>query len=133
MTDNTQKKIILVVEDNPLNMKLSGDLLELNGFEVLKASNGQSALEALKRNTPDLILMDIGLQDMNGFEVYRKIREDERLNSVMVVALTALAMKEDEDKIKAAGFNFYITKPIDTKNFIKTIKEILLKVPSSFR
>ncbi len=133
MTDNSQKKIILVVEDNPLNMKLSGDLLELNDFEVLKASNGHSALEALKRNTPDLILMDIGLQDMDGFEVYRKIREDERLNSVMVVALTALAMKEDEDKIKAAGFNFYITKPIDTKNFIKTIKEILSKVPSSFR
>lgn len=133
MTDNSQKKIILVVEDNPLNMKLSGDLLELNGFEVLKASNGHSALEVLKRNTPDLILMDIGLQDMDGFEVYRKIREDERLNSVMVVALTALAMKEDEDKIKAAGFNFYITKPIDTKNFIKTIKEILSKVPSSFR
>ena len=133
MTDNFQKKIILVVEDNPLNMKLSGDLLELNGFEVLKAPNGQSALEILKWNIPDLILMDIGLPDMDGFEVYKKIREDERLNSVMVVALTASVMKEDEVKIKAAGFNFYITKPIDTKNFIKTIKEIVSKVPSSFR
>ena len=122
---NNNKKLILVVEDNPLNMKLAADLLGLNNFDVLKACNGKSALEILKTNIPDLILLDIGLPDLDGFEVYRKIRDDERLDSIKVVALTALAMKEDEEKIKTAGFHFYLTKPIDTKNFIKKIKEIL--------
>ncbi|NQU73096.1 MAG: response regulator [Candidatus Omnitrophica bacterium] len=118
------KKTILVVEDNPLNMKLIVDLLELNDFIVLKADDGESALEILKRSLPDLILLDIQLPGMDGFELFRRIREDQGLDSVKVAALTALAMKEDEKKIMDAGFVAYIPKPIDTKAFIKEIKEI---------
>lgn len=125
MLDARSKKTILVIEDKPLNMKLAVDLLELNGFNALKAFDGKSALEILKENIPDLILMDIGLPDMDGFELFRKLKEDKRLDKVLIGAFTASVMKEDEEKIKEAGFNFYIKKPIDTRAFIETIKNLL--------
>lgn len=118
------KKTILVVEDNPLNMKLTVDLLELNGFKILKTTDGERAIQILKEQTPDLILLDIQLPGVDGFELFRRIREDKRLNSVKVAALTALVMKEDEKKIMEMGFDAYIPKPIDTKAFIKKIKEM---------
>ena len=118
------KKTILVVEDNPLNMKLTVDLLELNGFKILKTTDGERAIQISKEQTPDLILLDIQLPGVDGFELFRRIREDKRLNSVKVAALTALVMKEDEKKIMEMGFDAYIPKPIDTKAFIKKIKEM---------
>ena len=129
MNNEKNKKMILVVEDNLLNMKLAVDLLELNGFEVLKAVDGETALQLLKEKVPRLILLDIQLPDLNGFEVLKRIREDSRLTSVKVIALTALAMKEEEKKIREAGFDFFISKPINTKIFIVKVKEILGIMP----
>ena len=117
------RKTIIVVEDNPMSMKLIADLLALNGFNVLKAVDGESALTILKDNMPDLILLDIELPDIDGIMVLAKIREDKRFDSVKVIALTAQAMQENEEKIIAAGFDYYITKPIDTKAFIETVRQ----------
>lgn len=117
------KKTILVVEDNPLNMKLTVDLLELNRFTVLKAADGENALQILQEHIPGLILLDIQLPDMDGFEIFRKIKEDGRLASVKVIALTASVMANAQEKIMAAGFDAYIAKPIDTKLFIEEVKK----------
>ncbi len=123
MPDN--KKTIMVVEDEPLSMRLTIDLLEMNGFNVLSCTDGCGALDMLSQNIPDLILLDINLPRMNGFEVHRKISEDSRLEKVKVVALSASVMREDEERIRAAGFDDFIPKPIDTKGLIKKIKDHL--------
>jgi two-component system cell cycle response regulator DivK len=119
------KKTIMVVEDEPLNMRLTVDLLEMNGFSVLSCTDGCSAVEMLKQDIPDLILLDINLPKMNGFEVHGKIREDIRLGKVKVIALSASVMREDEERIRAAGFDDFIPKPIDTKGLIKKIRDHL--------
>lgn len=121
------KKTILVVEDNPLNMKLTVDLLELSGFVVLKAQDGITALDILKTTRPELILLDIQLPDIDGVEVFRRIREDKRLDSVKVIAVTAAVMKERREEIIKAGFDGLILKPIDTKGFIKEVKGLVSK------
>jgi len=123
MPDN--KRTIMVVEDEPLSMRLTVDLLEMNGFNVLSCVDGCGAIEVLKQNVPDLILLDINLPKMNGFEVHAKIREDSRLGKVKVVALSASVMREDEERVMAAGFDDFIPKPIDTKGLIKKIKDYL--------
>lgn len=123
MPDN--KKTVMVVEDEPLSMRLTIDLLEMNGFNVLSCTDGCGALDMLSQNIPDLILLDINLPRMNGFEVYRKISEDSRLEKVKVVALSASVMREDEERVRAAGFDDFIPKPIDTKGLIKKIKDHL--------
>lgn len=120
------KKTILVVEDNRLNMKLAVDLLELNGFDVLKAIDGETALTILEKQIPDLILLDIQLPGMDGFEILKIIRKEARLNSVKAVAFTASVMKEAVEHIRASGFDGYIAKPFDTKNFITKVKKTLL-------
>lgn len=129
-TPHGKVKTILIVEDNPTNMKLVGDLLELNGFDVVRAVDGKSTLEILKRVKPDLILLDINLPRMSGIDLFGKIRENQSFDSVIVLALTALAMKEDKDAIMNAGFDGYIAKPIDTREFIKLIKAKLSLVPA---
>jgi CheY-like chemotaxis protein len=121
----TRKKVILVVEDHPLNMRLAVDLLTLGGFNVLEAADGETALEVVKTNRPDLVLLDIRLPGMDGFELFRKIREDASLNPIKIVALTASVMRAEEQKIVDLGFTDYITKPIDTKQFIKKIQAIV--------
>ena len=122
---NMNKKTILIVEDDPLSMRLSVDLLEINGFKTLSCRDGSSALETLKNIIPDLILLDINMPKMNGFQVYEKIRQDGRLDRVKVIALSASAMKEDEEKIMAAGFDDFVPKPIDTKGLVKKIRDYL--------
>ncbi len=123
MPDN--KNTIMVVEDEPLSMRLTVDLLGMNGFNVLSCTDGPGAIEMLKQGIPGLILLDINLPKMNGFEVHRIIRQDRRLDKVKVVALSASVMMEDEERIKAAGFDDFIPKPIDTKGLIKKIKDHL--------
>ncbi|HBC71938.1 MAG TPA: two-component system response regulator [Coxiellaceae bacterium] len=126
MDNKNTKKTILVIEDNLLNMKLAGDLLEAaNSFKVIKAYDGKSAFEILQQTIPDLIVLDLQLPDIDGFEILKKIKSDERTKAVKVVIMTALVMKEDEERIAASGCDAYIPKPINTREFVKIINAIL--------
>jgi two-component system cell cycle response regulator DivK len=115
-------KTILVVEDNDLNLKLFGDLLEMSGYHVLKAREGMEALRLVREHRPDLIVMDIQLPGVSGLEVTKWIKEDHLLKAIPIVAVTALALKGDEQKIRAAGCDAYMSKPISTGNFLKAIE-----------
>jgi CheY-like chemotaxis protein len=108
---------ILVVEDSPLNMELVTDLLEVNGYEVLQASEAETGINMAVRNLPDLILMDVQLPGMDGLAAIRCLKEDSRTSGIPVVALTAHAMVGDQEKAEAAGCNGYVVKPIDTRQF----------------
>jgi CheY-like chemotaxis protein len=117
---------ILIVDDNPVNLKLATDILEMEGYAVEKAVDAEQAQEMLKSATPDLILMDIALPGMDGLTLTRKLKADERLKNVPVVAMTAFAMKGDEQKALAAGCDGYITKPIDTRKLPQQVAAYLL-------
>jgi len=112
---------ILIIEDNPLNMELARDLLEARGYRVREASTAQEGIEAVRAEKPDLVLMDIQLPGMDGLTATRVLREDPNLADLKIVALTAHAMKGDEQKVLEAGCNGYISKPIDTRQFPKQI------------
>lgn len=106
---------ILVVDDNPTNLKLVSDLLEWSGYQVSKAMDAEQALEVIQQSIPDLILMDIALPGMDGLTLTRKLKAAEATRHVKIVALTAFAMKGDEQKAFDAGCDGYISKPIDTR------------------
>jgi two-component system, cell cycle response regulator DivK len=106
---------ILVVDDNPTNLKLVIDVLAFDGYEVLAASDAEAALEIIKSGPLDLILMDIALPGMDGLTLTRQLKADERTRHIIIVALTAFAMKGDDNKAREAGCDGYITKPIDTR------------------
>jgi two-component system cell cycle response regulator DivK len=125
MPGQNQGKIILVVEDNERNMKLAVDLLELNGFRTLKALDGETALEILKTQQPDLILLDIGLPGISGDEVYMQIRANPAVSSIKVVAFTASVMRHEKEKMLQEGFDAFMAKPINTAVFIQEIKALL--------
>jgi len=116
---------VLIVEDNELNMKLFHDLLEASGLTILATRNGIDALEVAKREKPDLIVMDIQLPEMSGLEVTEKIKADPELAPIPVIAVTAFAMKGDEERIRAAGCEAYLSKPISIDRFISTVKTFL--------
>ena len=118
-------KTVLVVEDNDLNMKLFNDLLSAHGYNVLQASTGPKALELAKEHTPDLILMDIQLPEISGLDVTKTIKQDESLKSIPVIAVTAFAMKGDEERIRAGGCEDYIAKPISVGTFVEKVKRYL--------
>lgn len=118
-------KKILIVEDNELNMKLFHDLLEVHGYSTLQTRDGREALEIAREHHPDLILMDIQLPEVSGLEVTKWIKEDDELKSIPVIAITAFAMKGDEEKIRDGGCEAYIAKPISVANFLQTIEEVL--------
>ena len=118
-------KKVLVVEDNELNMKLFNDLLEANGYQVIQTRDGLSALELARKHRPDLILMDIQLPEVSGIEVTKWLKEDDDLRAIPVIAVTAFAMKGDEERIRQGGCEAYISKPISVKSFIETIKSYL--------
>ncbi|MBL4740420.1 MAG: response regulator [Sneathiella sp.] len=119
------KKTVLIVEDNELNMKLFHDLLEAHGYATLQTKDGMQALSMAREHKPDLILMDIQLPEVSGLEVTKWIKEDENLKSIPVVAVTAFAMKGDEEKIREGGCEAYVAKPISVENFIKTVSSFL--------
>ena len=106
---------ILVVDDNPTNLKLVSDVLEFDGYRILKAIDAEAAQEVIQASPPDLILMDLALPVMDGLTLTRLLKADEKTRHIIIVALTAFAMKGDEDKARAAGCDGYITKPIDTR------------------
>ena len=118
-------KTVLIVEDNELNMKLFHDLLEANGYRTLQTRNGKDALEIARANRPDLILMDIQLPEISGLQVTEEIKRDEELRMIPVIAVTAFAMKGDEERIRAGGCEAYISKPISIVKFLETVRQFL--------
>src|SRR5690242_14140721 len=114
-TATNHTPVILVVDDNPTNLKLVSDLLEFDGYEIIKAEDAEQAQALLKERLPDLILMDIALPGMDGLTLTRLLKAGQRTRHIPVIALTAFAMKGDEEKAVAAGCDGYVTKPIDTR------------------
>ena len=119
------QKSILIVEDNELNMKLFNDLLEAHGYKTLQTRNGKEALELTRLHKPDLILMDIQLPEVSGLQVTQWIKQDEELRHIPVIAITAFAMKGDEERILAGGCEAYMSKPISILKFLETVRRFL--------
>jgi|SRR5882672_12423913 len=116
---------ILIVDDNPTNLKLASHVLEAEGYTIDLATDAEQAQELLYHMTPDLILMDIALPGMDGLTLTRKLKTDAKLKHVPIVAMTAFAMKGDEQKALDAGCTGYITKPIDTRKFPQQVAAFL--------
>jgi two-component system cell cycle response regulator DivK len=116
---------ILIVEDDSRNLKLIRDLLQVKGYRTLEATDGKQGIESAKTNKPDLIVMDIHMPVMDGLEATRILKADEETKAIPVIALTSYAMKGDEKRILGAGCDDYITKPIDTRHFLKRVAKLL--------
>ncbi|MCZ6603663.1 MAG: response regulator [Alphaproteobacteria bacterium] len=116
-------KTVLIVEDNDLNMKLFHDLLEAHGYDTLQTKDGLEALEMARDHRPDLILMDIQLPKISGLEVTKWLKADEELKTIPVIAVTAFAMKGDEEKIRQGGCEAYVAKPISITHFLDTVQK----------
>ena len=120
-------KTVLIVEDNELNMKLFHDLLVAQGHRVLQTGDGLAALDLARAHGPDLILMDIQLPAISGLEVTRWLKEDVALASIPVIAVTAYAMKGDEERIREGGCEAYLAKPISVSFFLETVERFLTR------
>ena len=116
------RKQILVVEDNEKNMKLVRDVLQAKGYGTLEATTGGRAVELATEHAPDLVLMDIELPDIDGVETLRLLRADERTVSIPVLALTAQAMQGDRERFLAAGFDGYVSKPVNIVELVDTVR-----------
>lgn len=118
-------KKVLIVEDNELNMKLFHDLLDAHGYETVQTRNGLDALSLAREHRPDLILMDIQLPEVSGLEVTRWLKDDTDLREIPIIAVTAFAMKGDEERIRSGGCEAYISKPISVGSFLQTVKQFI--------
>jgi two-component system cell cycle response regulator DivK len=118
-------KTVLIVEDNELNMKLFHDLLDANGYHTLQTRSGIEALGLARQHRPNLILMDIQLPEVSGLEVTKWLKDDEELRDIPVIAVTAFAMKGDEERIRQGGCEAYISKPISIAAFLETVRRYL--------
>jgi two-component system cell cycle response regulator DivK len=118
-------KTVLIVEDNELNMKLFHDLLEAHGYDTVGTRNGIEALDLARKHRPDLIVMDIQLPEVSGLEVTKWLKDDPELKSIPVVAVTAFAMKGDEERIREGGCEAYLSKPISVGKFLETVRHFL--------
>lgn len=116
---------VLIVEDNELNMKLFNDLLEAHGYLTVQTKDGTEALRLARSHRPDLIVMDIQLPEVSGLEVTKWLKQDDELRAIPVIAVTAFAMKGDEEKIRSGGCEAYIAKPISIANFMRVIERFL--------
>ena len=119
---------ILVVEDNEQNRILMRQILTYHGYEVLEAADGLTGLEMARAHMPALILLDIQMPVMNGFMVIRELRNNPELRKIKVIAVTSFAMKGDREKALQAGFDEYVTKPIDTRKFPELVKQVLSRM-----
>ena len=119
------KQKILIVEDNELNLKLFRDLLEAHGYETFETKDGQEALSIARNVRPDLILMDIQLPEISGLDITRRLKADSEVSHIPVIAVTAFAMKDDEEMILNAGCEAYMSKPISIPVFIRTVQKFL--------
>jgi two-component system cell cycle response regulator DivK len=124
MTDTTAK-LVLIVEDNDLNMKLFRDLIEAQGYRTLHTRDGMEVLPLAREHRPHLIVMDIQLPEVSGLEITKWLKDDPELAPIPVIAVTAFAMKGDEEKIRAGGCEDYLSKPIAVGQFIATVKRHL--------
>ncbi len=118
-------KSVLIVEDNELNMKLFHDLLEAQGYEIYQTRDGNQALGLAREHRPDLILMDIQLPEVSGLDVIKLLKGEEALKDIPIIAVTAFAMKGDEEKILAGGCEAYIAKPISVSHFLETVQKFI--------
>lgn len=118
-------KLVMIVEDNDLNMKLFRDLLEAHGCRTMHTRNGLEVIPMARMQRPDLILMDIQLPEVSGLEVIKWLKADTELRDIPIIAVTAFAMKGDEEKIRAGGCEDYLSKPISVQHFIATVKKHL--------
>jgi two-component system, cell cycle response regulator DivK len=118
-------KTILIVEDNELNMKLFNDLLQAHGYNTVQTMDGRDAIKLAREHNPDLILMDIQLPEISGLEVTKMMKADDELKVIPVIAVTAFAMKGDEEKIREGGCEGYIAKPISVPTFLETVANFL--------
>ena len=118
-------KTVMIVEDNELNMKLFNDLLEAKGYRTVKTRNGMEAMDLARQHHPDLILMDIQLPEVSGLEIIKWLKEDDDLHPIPIIAVTAFAMKGDEERIRQGGCEAYISKPISVVNFLETVKSYI--------
>jgi len=116
-------ELILIVEDNEKNLKLVRDLLQHNGYRTLEAETAHDAIALATEHTPDLVLMDIQLPDMDGVTALNRLRAEPSTAALRVVALTAFAMRDDRERFLASGFDGYLTKPIDIKQFPELIRQ----------
>ena len=116
---------VLIVEDNELNMKLFHDLLVAHGYATIQTRNGLEALELARKHRPSLILMDIQLPEVSGLEITKWLKEDDELRAIPVVAITAFAMKGDEERIRSGGCEAYISKPISVSGFLETVNRFV--------
>jgi len=119
------KKLILIVEDNEKNMKLARDLLEAKGYATLCAVNGIDGVRLAKERTPDLVLMDIQLPDINGIEAFEQLRADPHTAATPIVAFTASVTPTDRTRVMQAGFDGFLSKPINIKEFLATVKRMV--------
>lgn len=119
------KKRILIVEDNDLNLKLFRDLLTAHGYETIETKEGLEAINLTRAERPDLILMDIQLPEISGLDVTRRLKSEDIIRDIPIIAVTAFAMKDDEEKILSAGCQAYISKPISIVPFLNTVRRFL--------
>lgn len=122
---------VLVIEDNPANMELMVYLLEAFGYEALPATNGQQGLAVARSEHPALVICDVHLPHLDGYGVIRAIKDDPSLRDIPVVAVTALAMAGDREKLLASGFDGYLSKPIDPEEFVQSLEQFLLRRPQA--
>src|SRR5690606_23932451 len=121
----TMHKEVMIVEDNEPNMNIFRDLIEASGYTTIQTRNGMEALDLARKHRPDLILMDMQLPEVSGLEVTKWLKEDDELHVIPVIAVTAFAMKGDEERIRQGGCEAYVSKPISVPKFIETIKTYL--------
>ncbi len=124
-------KTVMVVDDNIINLKLVRDILEFQGYEVIAEDNPKNVVNILQNNTPDLILLDIQMPELDGASLLKIIRDDLRIKDVPIIALTAYAMKGDRERFLRMGFDDYIEKPIEVKNFLRKMEEYLVSKKES--
>jgi two-component system cell cycle response regulator DivK len=118
-------KTVLIVEDNELNMKLFNDLLEAHGYITLGTRHGLEALDLAQKHEPDLILMDIQLPEISGLDIIRRLKADDNMKAIPIIAVTAFAMKGDEERIREAGCEAYLSKPISVGKFLETVRQFV--------
>ena len=118
-------KTILIVEDDALSMKLENELLQAHGYDTLQSVDGKDALQLAREHHPNLIIMDIQLPEISGIEYTKMLKADDQLKDIPILAVTAFAMKGDEEKIRAAGCDGYIAKPISVPHFLETVEKFV--------